>query len=230
MLMIIFAKPMKSLQKITALLFLLITAISSAGNAQQKKIDEKLLIQFSGAVVSADSLQPIPFTNVIIRNARRGTITDFYGFFSFVAMKGDTIDFQYIGYKTASFILPDTLSDNHYSIIQVLMRDTITLKEATVYPWPSRDEFKRAFLELKLPGDDLRRAQRNFELASIKEIQDQVPFDGSVNYKMAMQQRQTQIYSAGQYPSISLMNPLAWAAFIQAWKDGAFKKKDRSKP
>ncbi|MBL0098468.1 MAG: hypothetical protein IPP46_19815 [Bacteroidetes bacterium] len=122
------------------------------------------------------------------------------------------------------------MDDKYYSIIQLLSRDTINLREATVYPWPSRDEFKRAFLELKLPGDDLKRAQRNFELASMKEIQDQVPFDGSINYKMALQQRQTQLYTAGQYPSIILLNPLAWASFIQAWKDGAFKKKDAKKP
>ncbi len=221
------------MQSLNKILFVFIVSMLTTGTsllAQQKRIDEKLLIQFSGAVVSADSLQPIPFTNVIIRNARRGTMTDYYGFFSFVAMKGDTIDFQYIGYKTATYVLPDTLEDKHYSIIQVLLRDTINLKEATVYPWPSRDEFKRAFLELKLPGDDLKRAQRNFELASIKEIQDQVPFDGSVNYKMALQQRQTQLYTAGQFPQISLLNPLAWAAFIQAWKDGAFKKKEAKKP
>jgi hypothetical protein len=95
-----------------------------------------------------------------------------------------------------------------------------------ILPWPSKDEFKRAFVELKLPDDDYKRAQRNFELASVKEIQDQVGYDGSINYKMAMQQRQTQLYNAGQYPSISVLNPLAWAAFIQAWKDGAFKRKD----
>ncbi|MBK9402372.1 MAG: carboxypeptidase-like regulatory domain-containing protein [Bacteroidetes bacterium] len=221
---------MISIKKLVlATIFLILTGFSEM-KAQKKTIDEKLLIQFSGAVVSADSLQPIPFTSVIIRNARRGTITDYYGFFSFVAMKGDTIDFQYIGYKSATYILPDTLDDKYYSIIQLLSRDTINLREATVYPWPSRDEFKRAFLELKLPGDDLKRAQRNFELASMKEIQDQVPFDGSINYKMALQQRQTQLYTAGQYPSITLLNPLAWASFIQAWKDGAFKKKDAKKP
>ncbi len=221
---------MISIQKLVIATILLILSGFNEMKAQKKTIDEKLLIQFSGAVVSADSLQPIPFTSVIIRNARRGTITDYYGFFSFVAMKGDTIDFQYIGYKSATYILPDTLDDKYYSIIQLLSRDTINLREATVYPWPSRDEFKRAFLELKLPGDDLKRAQRNFELASMKEIQDQVPYDGSINYKMALQQRQTQLYTAGQYPSITLLNPLAWASFIQAWKDGAFKKKDAKRP
>ncbi len=196
------------------------------GFAQKRPINEKDLIQFSGVVVSADSLQPIPFTNVIIRNARRGTMTDFFGFFSFVAMKGDTIDFQYVGFKTSSYLIPDSLTERHYSIIQILVRDTINLKEAVIYPWPTKDEFKRAFVELKLSDDDLKRAQRNIELASMKEIQDQVSYDGSMNYKMSEQQRQTQLYTAGQYRSISLLNPLAWAAFIQAWKEGAFKKKE----
>lgn len=214
----------------TSLLFMLsisvLLSLSETASAQDRPITPDKLIQFSGVVVSSDSLQPIPFANVIIRNARRGTVTDFYGFFSFVAMKGDTIDFQYVGYKSSSYLLPDTLNDNHYSIIQILVRDTINLKEAVVYPWPSKEEFKRAFLELQLPDDDFKRAQRNFELAQMKEIQDQVAFDGSINYKMALQQRQTQLYNAGQYPTLTVLNPLAWAAFIQSWKDGAFKKKD----
>jgi hypothetical protein len=210
---------------ITCLLFICLLQGESKGQGNSNR--DKSLIQFSGVVVSADSLQPIPFTSVIIRNARRGTITDFYGFFSFVAMKGDTLDFQYVGFKTNSFVIPDSLSDQHYSIIQVLVRDTINLKEAVIYPWPTKDEFKRAFVELKLSDDDLKRAQRNFELAAMKEVQAQVIFDGGLNYQMAVQQRQTQLYSQGQFRSISLLNPLAWAAFIQSWKDGAYKKKDK---
>lgn len=205
--------------------FLLFLGAESFGQAV--KVEPSRLIQFSGVVVSSDSLQPIPFANVIIRNAKRGTITDFYGFFSIVAMKGDTIDFQSVGFKTAGYVLPDSLNDQHYSMIQVLIRDTIQLKEFVVYPWPSRDEFKRAFVDLGLPDSDLRRAQRNFEMTAIREIQEQVAFDGSINYKFAQTQRQTQLYSAGQYPSISVLNPLAWASFIQAWKDGAFKRKDQ---
>ncbi|MBK7965958.1 MAG: carboxypeptidase-like regulatory domain-containing protein [Bacteroidetes bacterium] len=210
---------------ILSVLIVIFTPAVSKG--QGNAVRDKSLIQFSGVVVSADSLQPIPFTNVIIRNARRGTITDFYGFFSFVAMKGDTLDFQYLGFKTNSFIIPDSLIEQHYSIIQVLVRDTINLKEAIVYPWPTKDEFKRAFVELKLSDDDLKRAQRNFELAAMKEIQSQVIYDGGLNYQMAVQQRQTQLYSQGQFRSISLLNPLAWAAFIQSWKDGAYKKKEK---
>lgn len=188
---------------------------------------KKALLQFSGVVVSSDSLRPVPFASVMIRHASRGTITDFYGFFSFVAMKGDTVDFNYIGFKPESYVIPDTLSDNRYSLIQVLTRDTIQLKEAVIYPWPSREEFKKAFLELQLPNDDMQRAQRNLDLAQMKEIQDMVPYDGSINYKFTQQQRSQRLYNAGMYPSSNLFNPLAWAAFIKAWQDGAFKSKDK---
>ena len=186
----------------------------------------RALIQFSGVVVANDSLQPIPYTNVMIKNTNRGTLTDYYGFFSFVAMKGDTIEFNYLGYKKANFIIPDTLSEERYSLIQVLIRDTLTLKEAVIYPWPSKEEFKRAFVQLKVPDDDLKRAERNLELAQLKEVKDNVPYDGSINYKYAMQQQQSRLYTAGQYPTSNLFNPLAWAQFIKAWQDGAFKKKD----
>ncbi len=185
----------------------------------------KDLVQFSGVVVTNDSLQPLPFTNVIVKSTHRGTVTDYYGFFSFVAMKGDTIEFNYVGYKKASFIIPDTLSEERYSMIQVLLRDTLTLKEAVIYPWPSKEEFKRVFVELKVPDDDLKRAERNLELAQIKEVQDNVPYNGSINSKYLAQQQQTRLYTAGQYPSSAIFNPLAWAQFIKAWKEGAFKKK-----
>ncbi|MFM7016160.1 MAG: carboxypeptidase-like regulatory domain-containing protein [Bacteroidota bacterium] len=196
----------------------------------QKKLDSKItLIQFSGVVVSSDSLQPIPYAAVTIHKSGRGTITDFYGFFSFVAKKGDTIDFHYVGYKPMSFIIPDSLKEDRYSLIQVLKRDTILLKEAVVYPWPSKEEFKRAFLELKIPDDDLKRAEKNIQLAEIKTIQEQVPYDGAINYQYQLQQQQSKLYSAGQYPKNNLFNPIAWAAFIKAWKDGTLKKQEDPK-
>jgi hypothetical protein len=184
------------------------------------------LVQFSGVVVANDSLQPVPFASVMIKHTSRGTVTDYFGFFSFVAMKGDTVEFGYLGYKKGRFIIPDSLTEERYSLIQVLVRDTLTLKETVIYPWPTKEEFKRAFVELKVPDNDLARAERNLELAELKEVKDAVPYDGSINYKYAMQQQQSRLYTAGQYPTSNLFNPLAWAQFIKAWKEGAFKKKD----
>lgn len=184
------------------------------------------LIQFSGVVVSGDSLAPVPFTNIIIKNTQRGTMSDYYGFFSFVAHEKDTIEFSSVGYKKSGFIIPDTLTTNRYSLIQMMTRDTILLKETVIYPWPTKEQFKEAFLNLHIPADDYERAMKNLERAEMKERMESMPMDGSGNYKWQMQQYQSRLYYAGQYPSITLLNPIAWSQFIQAWRNGEFKKKE----
>ena len=184
------------------------------------------LIQFSGAVVEGDSLNPVPYTSIIVKNTHRGTISDYFGYYSFVAAKGDTIEFSAIGFGSAVYVIPDTLSSNIYSLIQVLRRDTVYLKTAEVFPWPSREQFKQAFLSLNLNDDDLTRASRNMERAEVKEQMIGMAMDASLNYKYSNQQYQSRLYYAGQYPPNNLLNPIAWAKFIKAWKNGDFKKKN----
>ena len=186
----------------------------------------KDLVQFSGVIVTGDSLKPIPFTSIIIKGTYRGTISDYYGFFSFVAQKTDTIEFSCLGFKKAHYIIPDTLSGNKYSLIQMMSGDTILLRETIIYPWPTQEQFKNAFLRLNIPDDDLERAKKNLARAEIKEKYENLAMDGSMNYKYAMQQKSSQLYYAGQAVPNSLLNPIAWAKFIQAWQNGDFKRKE----
>jgi len=58
------------------------------------------LIQFSGVVMSSDSLRAIPYTTVYNLRNGRGSITNFQGFFSLVAEPGDSIQFSCVGFKT----------------------------------------------------------------------------------------------------------------------------------
>ncbi len=207
-----------------ALISLLFILCSSPLFSQERK-----LVQFSGVIVSGDNLNPLPFTNIIIKNSQRGTMSDYYGFFSFVAQEKDTVEFSSIGYKKSEFVIPDTLSTNRYSLIQMLTRDTILLKETVVYPWPTKDQFREAFLHLEIPDDDYERAMKNLERAEMKERMEAMPMDGSGNYKWQMQQYQSKLYYAGQYPSITLLNPIAWAQFIQAWRNEEIKRKEEKK-
>jgi len=192
------------------------------------KSKERELIQFSGVVVEGDSLKPAPFTNVIIKGQHRGTVCDYYGYFSFVAQTLDTIEFSAVGLKKGSYIIPDTLSGNKYSLIQVLRKDTIYLKETVIYPWPTKEQFKEAFLRLNIPDDDLARAKKNLAHEAMRERAEGMPMDASMNYKNAMQEQYSKLYYAGQYPPNNLLNPIAWAKFIQAWQNGDFKKKNNS--
>ena len=184
------------------------------------------LVQFSGIVVEGDSLRPIPYTSIIVKNSSRGTVSDYFGYFSFVAQESDTIEFSAIGFNSALFIIPDTLTNNKYSLIQVLRMDTINWALVGVYPWPTKEQFKKAFLKLSLPEDDMVRADRNMARADQKEQMTGMAMDASLNYKYSMQQYQSKLYYAGQLPPNNLLNPIAWAKFIKAWKNGDFKKKN----
>jgi hypothetical protein len=214
------AKNKMMLKKYFVCLCLIIYAF--AGYSQT---EDKNLIQFSGVVVDRDSLHPLPFSNVMIKGTYRGTISDYYGFFSFVARLNDTIEFSSVGYKKNFYIIPDSLKENRYSLIQILIPDTILLKEAVIYPWPSIEQFKQAFLNASVPDNDLARARKNLNERTMKEIAESLPVDGSLTYKYQMQQQYSRLYSAGQLPFNNLLNPIAWSQFIQSWKNGDFKRK-----
>ena len=93
------------------------------------------LIQFSGVVVTHDSLRPLPYCNIFDKTSLKGTVTDFYGYFSFVAAKGDTLIFSSVGFKRSEFVIPDTLTTNKYSLIHMMQNDTILLKLCMMFEY-----------------------------------------------------------------------------------------------
>lgn len=207
------------------LLILLVLFSSSQLVAQEDKTEkDKYLIQFSGIVVTGDSLVPVPYTSIIIKDTYRGTMSDHYGYFSFVAQMGDTIVFSSLGYTPSEFVIPDTLTTKKYSLIHLMDRDTVELPEANIYPWPTPEQFKEAFLNLYVPDDDYQRARKNLNRRDMALRAENMPMDGSENFRFQMQQDRSRLYYSGQFPSISLMNPIAWQQFINAWKRGDYSK------
>jgi len=205
----------------TLLPFLLLFAL--AVNGQDDK--QPALIQFSGVVVT-DSLSPVPFTNIMIKNTYRGTMSDVFGYFSFVAQEGDTVLFSAVGFMRDQYIVPMDMPENKYSMIHVMSRDTIRLKEMSVYPWPSREQFTEAFLNLRLPDDDLQLAMRNMSPAEMVQRMESMPPDAYQSFQYQMALDQTRLYYSGGTPPVNLFNPIAWAQFVQAWQNGDFRKKD----
>ena len=205
---------------------LLFCIFSTKLNAQNIQAKERKLIQFSGIVVTGDSLEPVPYANIIIQGSKKGAVTDKSGFFSFVAQSGDVIQFSALGYKPANYVISDTLKSSRYSWIQTLGTDTIFLTEAVIVPWPTIEQFKRAFVQTKLPNDDEQRAEKNLALAEMKERMMKMPMDGDMNFRNYVNQQIAKNYYAGQNPPNNLLNPFAWAQFIKAWREGKFKQQD----
>ena len=208
-------------------LLLVLSLIPFISFAQVLEKDQ--LVQFSGVVVTADSLKPIPFSSVMVRNSNRGTVSDYYGFFSFVAKMRDTIDYIAIGYKRATYVIPDTLTDYRYSMIQTLRSDTIMLREVVIFPWRTRAQFKEAFLHLRIPDDDMARAEKNLNPNDLAYIAAHLPMDGSANYKNYLGAKSSELYYSGQYPSYTIFDPIKWSKFIQQWQSGAYKNKNKEK-
>ncbi len=216
---------MKAIFKIVIIIFACLIA-SKAG--AQRYND---LVQFSGVVVTADSLRPVPFANIAVAETGRGTTSDFWGFFSIVVRKNDLISFSAVGYKTGLFRIPDTLSANRYSLIQVMSSDTLMLTETVIYPWPSKEQFRHAFLTLRIPDDDIEIAKRNLAYLEMREIYgrnydpERYGYTPGQSYHNYMSAQADKLYYNGQTMPNNLLNPLAWAKFIKAWKRGDFKKK-----
>lgn len=209
--------------------FLLAFFLFSVHASAQENIENEDLIQFSGVVVTSDSLMPVPFATILVKHTNRGTTSDYYGYFSFVAQKGDTLVFSSIGYRDSEFYVPDSLVGNRYSLIHSMTSDTVELETVNIYPWPTPEQFKKAFLALNVPDDDLEIARKNLNPQLLAEKAEAMPMNGSLNFKWQNQQRANQLYYAGQLRTnnlSNLLNPFAWAQFIEAWKRGDFKRKD----
>ncbi|MGZ4043921.1 MAG: carboxypeptidase-like regulatory domain-containing protein [Bacteroidia bacterium] len=209
---------------------LIITLFFCAGltlKAQNPGQKEKPLIQFSGVVLDQDSLTPIPLVYIIVKGTKRGTNTDFSGFFSIVVNPGDELEFHAMVYKNRTYKIADTLTQKYYYAVQVLTKDTIDLPQVEVFPWPTKEEFKRAFLALNLKDTDVDRAEKNLQLDALTYLERNQGASASENYKYVMLAYYTKAYTAGQQPSISLLNPFAWAQFIDNIKKGKYSNKKK---
>jgi hypothetical protein len=182
---------------------------------------EKHYIQLNGIVMN-EKFENLPFTHVIVKN-KRGAYSDKEGLYSVIVEQQDTVLFSCVGYKDFGFIIPDSVKSDLYTVDVVMINDTILIDEVIILPWRNYQEFKRDFIALKLPNDDLENARRNIALikTQMRMNSDAV---ASVNFKQVMQEEYNKTAIQGQFPSITLTNPLRWAEFIKAIKDGEFKQ------
>lgn len=209
------------MKKFALLLFLILSGISFG---QRHDIDPTKMIQLSGVVVSEGDLDPMPYITVYDKSIRKGVIADYYGFFSMVSFPGDTVYFSYFGFQTSTYIVPDTLKEDRYSIIHMLQRDTVNLPEVTVYPWPSKEEFANYFVNMKPYDDAMRKAQRELSGESLAFVAARLDNDASLASGYAFNQRYTKLYTNGQLPVNNLLNPYSWAKLVKDWKDGKLKR------
>jgi len=198
---------------------------------------QEILVQWTG-VVRNELLQPVPFAHIIVQKDFRGTVSDPQGMFTIITFPRDTLLISCVGFKLRKIPVPNLSYEDsrHYIKDIILEEETIMLSEVTIFPWKTYREFKEAFISLELPEDDLQRAYRN-----IAVLQEQIysamanrTASPTANFRDAMNNRTARMMTYGHmYPTYTITNPIAWAQFFQALRNGEFKKKetaDNAKP
>jgi len=214
-------------RNVSILFIIFLFVFSSLGvKAQEKPPIKDSVIQLYGIVMTADSLRGVPSASVLVVGKGRGTITNSDGVFSIAVLKGDKITFTSIGFKNKTIDIPTNLTDNQYSVIQLLVSDTAYLPATILRPRPSREQFERDFVNNVIPDDNYEIARKNTDEASRRLLLATLPMDGKEAVSYQLKQQASKYYYAGQLPPINILNPLAWADFIKSWKRGDFKNKN----
>lgn len=214
----------KQMIKCLPLLFVFSCFFGNRSSAQFETVKDSV-VQLYGIVMTADSLVGIPAVSITIKGSSRGTITNNQGVFSIVVLKGDEIEFSHVSYKGKKVTIPRNIDGNQYSIVQLLVEDTVYLPVTIIKPRPSPEQFSRDFTNASVPDDDIEIARQNNSAARRKALMQSTPGDGAGAMSTQMRNIATRASYSGQIPPMNIFNPAAWSEFIQAWKRGDYKKK-----
>lgn len=207
--------------KFTYIFFAFAALFSFRGYSQ----GENPIVKFSGIVVGEDSTNGLPGVSIFIPKAGRGTFTNEYGYFSLPTLVGDSVVISAIGYRKRHYIIPKDKAKG-FSVVIDLVTDTTLLPVVEVYPYPTKELFKKAFISLQLPDDEYANMRRNLDDELMARIFRDTPMDGSMNYRNLMQQNAAAVSNRGFYPTLPLLNPFAWREFIKSIKRGDLRKKN----
>jgi hypothetical protein len=165
---------------------------------------------------------------VVVKNRNQGMYTTDQGVFSLVVLKGDEIEFSSIGYKTIDYKISDTVQGNQISMIQLMVVDAKYLAATIIKPRPTREQFERDFVNSTVPDDQIEIARQNNSAAKRAILSRGLPANAGEAASTYLRQSAQRYYYQGQAPPQNILNPLAWAEFIQAWKRGDFRNDNTS--
>jgi hypothetical protein len=187
-------------------------------------------IQVSGIIIDVTG-RPVPGVSIISMKLRRATVSEPTGIYSITSTHGDTIYFRAVGFKRYHTVIPENYADRLAKADIVLEPDTIEIEPVTILPWRNYSEFLRDVTKER-PADPIIE-NMNENIASIYVAianESGVSISPEAGFRYAMDQNFNGMATRQQYPVNNLMNPFAWAKFINGVKNGLFKNQNIEKP
>ncbi len=180
---------------------------------------ERPLVQFTGIVHNADSaIVIVPYVSIVNASYQNQVnISNYKGYFSFVAHEQDTIHFSCVGYAPVSVVIPANVKNKSYTLQVMLKPEIINLPVAHVFPWATTEEFRKDFISMKIADDDLELAKKNISRSSIMALERTLPRDGSEMFNF--QDFHNNILNSHSITN-PLLNPFNWGSLIKEISDG----------
>ena len=189
----------------------------------QAAAQTRVLIQLTGIIVSGDNSLGVPGAFVFAPKTGRGASTNYIGYFSMPAHTGDTLLVKAIGFKQQFYIVP--LVTEKASVVITLTADANYLPMVEIFPWPTEQLFKEAFLALELDQTHKNYAAQNLNDMVMRRMLINLKDDGSLNHKYFLNQQYAQLPGGG-VQQMRLLDPFAWKRFIESSKKGDLKKQE----
>lgn len=121
-----------------------------------QRVTREDIIQISGYAYANDStLAKLPYVKVSIKGTGRGTFSDETGFFSIAILKTDTLHFSTLGYAPRTYYLKPADRQKEELTTAILMDPVYYELDAVTVRGLTLEAFKREFLALQLPDDNL---------------------------------------------------------------------------
>ena len=207
-------------------LLIIIPFIVAIGQTAQKE----RFFQVSG-IITDEGNRALSNVGVISFKLKRGVLSENTGIYSITSTPGDTILFKALGFKKQIVIIPMSFEGRRYNVDIVLNMDTIPIENVVVLPWKSYNEFIKDITSPSPVDPEIENMNKN--IASVKSAISNtvdVRITPEAGYRHAMQHNFNMTATRNQYPVNNLLNPFAWAKFINGLKSGLLKNDRITKP
>lgn len=202
------------MKKLIGAIFLTILTVTAFAQKQERPI-----VQFTGIIHNADSTKvTVPYVSIVnLSHKSQVFLSNYQGFFSFVAHEQDTIRFSSVGYATVTVVIPANLPAKSYVTQVALKPQIVNLPVFRVFPWATTEEFTKEFISMKLADDDLAIAEKNVSATSISSLERTLRRDGPEIG--SFQDFHNDVLNSHSITN-PLLNPFNWGSLIKEIADG----------
>jgi hypothetical protein len=120
---------------------------------------EKKIIQIRGLITNTQN-DLLSYAFIYDQLAKKGYLANDKGEFNIFVERGSELTFSHIGHKKAGYTIPLIGNSEIFFLRIKLSSDTVFLKEITIFPWKTYQQFIQAFINTQIPNDDITKPKK----------------------------------------------------------------------